>query len=269
MKNLRLRLLSLLVIAYMIVAFTWWTLLLFKKNEDARDAKTYSLWLVMVADGHVENEEEFKHTNLYLNLQEDYKRQEYMIMGEALFFVVSLVIGIWLINRSYHREIETATQQRTFLLSITHELKSPIASIRLVLETFVKRLSKLNPEQSNRLTNSALQEIDRLNELVNNLLLAAKVETAYIPTKEAIDLSNLFQEVIEKLRTKYPQVNFLFSKQTEEVEIQADKLGMSSIAFNLLENAIKYGEGEKQIGIDLERQNGSVLLAWCLRNFIE
>ena len=244
----------------MLVAFTWWTLLLFKKNEDARVAKTELLWYGMIAEGHVKTEEEFKHTNLYLDLQKGYNRQEYMIMGEALFFVVSLVIGIWLINRSYHREIETATQRRNFLLSITHELKSPIASIRLVLETFVKRLSNLNPEQANKLTNSALQETDRLNELVNNLLLAAKVETAYTPTKEAINLSNLFHEVIEKLRTKYPQVNFLFSKQPEEVEIQADKLGMSSIAFNLLENAIKYGEGEKKIGIDLQRQNGSILL---------
>ena len=259
MTNIRLRVLSYIVIAYLLIAFTWWTILLYQKNRDALQAKTQLLMMGMAAEGHVKNLEEFQHTTAYLDLQKEYKRQEWMIMGEALVFVISLVIGVWLIHRSYNREIEAANQRRNFLLSITHELKSPISSIRLVLETFIKR--NLRKDQVDKFSNSALMETDRLNELVNNLLLAAKVETAYQPTKEKINLTELFKDVISKLATKFPQAKFHFNQSTTTTEINADKLGMSSIAFNLLENAVKYSNGSSKIDIALERQNENILLS--------
>ena len=59
-----------------------------------------------------------------------------------------MAIGVWLINRGYNKEVNAAKQRRNFLLSITHELKSPLASIRLILETLRKR--KLTQEQSEK-----------------------------------------------------------------------------------------------------------------------
>ena len=144
-QNLRLRLLSYIVIAYMMMAFAWWSILLFTKNRDAFRAKRDLFRIGMIADGTVKNDQEFLATDVYKNLSKQYQRQEWMILGEATFFVISLVIGVWLINRGYNKEVNAAQQRRNFLLSITHELKSPIASIRLVLETFMKR--KLSPEQ--------------------------------------------------------------------------------------------------------------------------
>lgn len=250
-KNVRLRLLSNVVILYMLLAFAWWSFLLFTKNRDAFVAKADRNKMMMIADGFIKSDEEFLQTDLYKELEDKYKRQEWMIMGEASVFVLSLVIGVWLINQGYNKEIEAAQQRRNFLLSITHELKSPIASIKLVLETFIKR--DLQTNQINQLSNNALKETDRLNNLVTDLLLAAKVETAYTPHLESINLSLFLEDIIKDLQNKYPAVTFNFRKPVQDVFTQADKTGLTSVAINLLENAVKYKTDTPKISTVLRK----------------
>lgn len=257
-QNIQLRLLSYTVIAYMMMAFAWWSVLLFVKNNDAFEAKRDLLRMGMAAEGLVRSNAEFYQTERYLLLARQYRRQEWMIVGEASVFIISLVIGIWLINRGYHREVMAARQRRNFLLSITHELKSPIASIKLVLETLLKR--QLTKAQSDKITQSALRESDRLNDLVNDLLLSARLETAYQPYVEDLDLSALLRDLVQKLQEKYPQVAFSFIENTPTGLVRADKSGITSVALNLLENAVKYSPEAPAIEVRLMRNNGTV--AW-------
>jgi len=240
MTNIKLRLLSYFVIAYMLIAFAWWSILLYQKNRDAYLAKTELLRMGMVAEDIYKTEEHFQHSTSYLKLTKKYKRQEWMIFGEAGVFIISLVLGIYFINRGYNREMEIATQRRNFLLSITHELKSPIASIRLVLETFLKR--KLKPEQHSKLGNNAIADVERLNELVNNLLMAAKLETAYQPQLEHLEMSDLVNDIFEKMEEKFPTINFRKSVAPNIEMMEGDKMGMVSIITNLIENAVKYNQ---------------------------
>jgi len=255
-RNLRLRLLSYGVIAYMMLAFAWWSILLFIKNRDAFYAKRDLLRIGMVAEGLVSNNEEFQEQPVYRELYRQYQSQEWMILGEAAVFMISLVIGVWLINRGYHKEMMAAQQRRNFLLSITHELKSPIASIRLVLETLQKR--QLAPQQFNKLTDNALMETERLNTLVNDLLLSAKLESAYQPHAEPIDLGELLEDLIQQLESKYPRVQFSFRQENDISYISGDKLGLTSVALNLLENAVKYSGNEAVIEVSIRQEGGKV-----------
>ena len=238
-RNIRLRLLSNFVIFFMLIAIAWWSILLYTKNRDAFQGRAGESKVLMIADGKIKNDAEFLETNFYKDLKKYYERQEWMILGESLVFVLSLIFGVYLINRGYNREIDAAQQRRNFLLSITHELKSPIASIQLVLETFIKR--ELSAAHINQFSSNALKETERLNDLVNDLLLAAKVETAYVPHLETINLKQFLGEIIERLQNKYPEVAFDFRKPATDIFIQADKTGLTSVAVNLLENAVKYG----------------------------
>jgi len=259
LKNLRLRLLSNVVIFYLLVAFTWWTVLLYTKNRDAFEAKAKYMELVMAAEGGIQSNHEFHHTKAYQELYQKYKRQEWMIFGEALVFIISLVIGIYLINRGYNKEMVAAQDRRNFLLSITHELKSPIASIRLVLETFIKR--NLNQEKVTQLSNTALEETERLTNLVEDLLLAAKVETTYQPVVEGFDFKVLIDDLLNKMKTKFPQAQFSFSTSTDLPLIHADKTGITSITLNLIENAIKYSPKEAiKIAVRLINREGQFYL---------
>ena len=243
-QNIRLRFLSYLVIAYMMMAFTWWTVLLFTKNRDAFEAKSELMKIGMIAEGVIKNDSQFLASAQYESLSKHYTRQEWMIVGEAVVFVISLVFGVYLINRGYNKEMIASQQSRNFLLSITHELKSPIASIRLVLETLLKR--ELPREKTSQLQGNALKETERLNTLVNNLLFSAKLESAYQANKEPLDLHELLEEIIAKLSDKYPDTHFSFKQEGEMPYFQGDKMGMISVVLNLLENAVKYsGNGGK------------------------
>ncbi len=257
--NVRLRLLSLIVIAYMMLAFAWWSVLLYTKNQDAFEAKRELLKMGMVAEGLVSSEADFYQSNRYLNLEDQYRRQELMILGEATVFVISLVISIWLINRAYQKEVLTAQQQRNFLLSITHELKSPLASIRLVLDTLAKH-KRLQPKQEEGLIRNGLQETERLHGLVNDLLLSARLESAYQPDRDRINLRELFQEVLSSLETKYPGADFCFEEKHPIENLRGDKAGLTSVAYNLLENAVKYSQDAPQVAVKVDTDNGHAVI---------
>jgi signal transduction histidine kinase len=247
------------VIFYMLIAFSWWTILLFIQTRDAFEAKSQLLRMGMAAEKIYDNEDHFLQTAQYQALVKKYKRQEFMIVGEALAFICSLVFGIWMINRGYKHQVEAAQQSRNFLLSVTHELKSPLASIRLVLETFLKR--QLTPEQLHRLSNNGLRETDRLTTLVNDLLLAAKVETAYQPQFEEIDLRQIIIESVAPIEEKNPKVQFELDAPNFPVLLQLDRQGMVSVIQNLVENAIKYGGEIPQVSIMLAKKDNKTFLS--------
>ena len=180
-----------------------------------------------------------------------------MIFGEATFFVVSLLIGFYLINRGYREEVRVEKERRNFLLSITHELKSPIASIKLVLETFLKR--NLPKSQQDQLSRTGVKEANRLNNLVNDLLLAARLEGPYEPNLEPIDLVEMLEDILIDLRAKYPNVHFGMGTEGEMDTINGDASGLSSIAINLLENAVKYSPAPASIDVKLSRENGHLI----------
>ncbi|MBL7831169.1 MAG: GHKL domain-containing protein [Saprospiraceae bacterium] len=254
----RLRMLSYVVIIYMLLAFSWWSVLLYVKNNDAFEAKTTYLKLIKIGSKQVNSESEFLLSPEYLDLRSKYKRQEYMIFGEAIVFIFSLMAGIWLINRGYHREVQLARQKRNFLLSVTHELKSPLASIRLILETVQKR--KLSEEQKQQLTESGIKENDRLTTLVNNLLTATRLETIYKPTKEPINILTLVDEEINRLKLLHPGRKLNLKKENSLPEMNLDRTGIVSVISNLVENAIKYSNENTEVDIQISLKEDNLLI---------
>ena len=242
----RVRIVTLLATSYILLAFVWWTVLLFRKNEDANTAFLQSIRLQLKAEGQYIDEIQLKLTPQYLNLQIQQTRYNRMIWSEGTVLFMGLLVGIWAINRSFKKEVDLSNQRRNFLLSITHELKSPIASIQLVLQTLQKR--KLEEHQFNHLVNSANKESDRLNELVNNLLLSAKLETAYEPVFEEMNVSNMLDEIVSKIKFRFPKLDIIFTKNEVPI-LRGDRQGIVSIFTNLIENAAKYSPNQPIIHI--------------------
>ena len=253
MLNNQLRIISYLVIFYMLLAFSWWTVLLHTKNRDAFLAKNELLKLSLIAKNEIKNEEEFLKNSFHIELRDAYKRQEWMILGEASVFVLSLLIGIVFINRGYHKEILAAKQSSNFLLSITHELKSPIASIRLGFETLQRK--KLSEEQSHVLLKNGINDTDRLNNLVSDLLLSARLESTYQLNTELFSLEILIEECVQLLKQKFPTAILKVNLIQEMPEILADYSAIRSVIINLLENAVKYSDSVPEINIGLTSNN--------------
>ncbi|MFK8162849.1 MAG: sensor histidine kinase [Lewinella sp.] len=256
----RLPILIYLIIAYMLLAFGWWSILLLRKNEQAHISQVNELAYRMAVQQGSNDEEAFRNTEVYQELTSDFDRGQKMIIGEAVILILSLIGGLILLFRSLRKEISAAQQQRNFLLSITHELKSPLAGIRLILETFQKR-RELKPEIQEKLSTNALAETDRLTALVNDLLLSAKLENVYDINEESLDLGQLIHEAADIVAMKYKSASLHVDIAQDVGLVKGDRLGLTSVAVNLIENAAKYSQPDPVIHTSLQR-GGAKELIW-------
>nr|MBS0037041.1 HAMP domain-containing histidine kinase [Saprospiraceae bacterium] len=256
--NQKLRLLSYVVIAYMLLAFAWWTILLNTKNEEAYTAKKESLKISMMVDGTYTTEAEFIQTEKYTALKDRYKRRQLMIFGESLVFVISLFIGFWLINKGYRDIIKNSKNKTNFLLSISHELKSPVASVRLALETLIKR--DLEKSQLKKISAGALKENTRLGALIENLLLAAKLEESYEINREVVRVADIILPIVNNEKLKYPSAEIQINIDDSVKLIHTDKFALHTILNNLIENALKYSPGIKRVLIQFKAADNDLLI---------
>ncbi|MEO0041048.1 MAG: hypothetical protein RL329_496 [Bacteroidota bacterium] len=238
------RLFSLVSVTYMMLAFVWWTALLTRRNNELFQLKVENLALHMKAENVFQDTLSFQKSIHFQVLSADYQKHRRMVVGEGSFLFLGFMSILWMIQWGYRRDIAMAQQRRNFLLSITHELKSPLASIKLILQTILKR--DLEKAQVQKLCDSGQKETERLTELVNNLLLSARLDAIYKPIREEIKVAQLVEEVIQRFRTRFP--NALLEIVSNEVPIlRAEKLSLISVLMNLLENAVKYSKGTAEI----------------------
>ncbi len=248
----------------MLLAFGWWSILLLRKNEEAHNARVDKLAIELAVQKRIERASDFRLTENYQRLTDHFERQQRMILGEALLLVLSLAGGLYLLYRNLKKEISAAEQQRNFLLSITHELKSPLAGIRLILETFQRR-RELKPEIQQKLSTNALAETDRLTALVNDLLLSAKLENVYQLNREAIDFGELVQDAADRVVMKYRGANVHVDIEPDIPKIFGDKPGLTSVVVNLLENAAKYSQPDPVIRTILQK-GGESEIVWTVED---
>lgn len=225
---------------YLVLAIGWWSVLLFSKNEELYQAEL-QYYECLSSDAPTEEALEALHVKR--------ERQKWMILGESLFLTLSVLAGIYLISRAYWRESAAARQQQNFLLSITHELKSPLAAIRLSLETMQRKALPENVQK--QLVDSALKEDRRLEELVDKLLLAARVEGAPSLTLQPVALAPVIEKVTGHLRIQWPDRRVQVDMLPVRILVTADAGGLQSVLNNLLENAVKYTEPGEGILVEV------------------
>lgn len=256
-RRTRIRTLYIVLVGYVILFSGWWTYLLLSKNADVYDTKI-ELLKAELANENLSYLDDIEQTVAYQEIIQKKNSQRNMIIAEGLVFFIILMVGVWFVYKSFRQEMKLAAQQRNFLLSITHELKSPIASIRLILDTFIKR--NLKQEQIQRFAKNGVKEATRLLRLVNNILLAARLESGFHMSKGDVDLKVLIRDIVDQLQDKHP--NTLFSLQMDKVVpvIQADTVALTSIALNLLENAVKYCPADTHVDVTIKHQHNDIIL---------
>ena len=242
-----------LIVVYILAAGFWWSYLLHTKNKEVLDAQLKRLELIQSS---VFEDQDSVIKEKVAVLQR-FNRQRWMIIGEGAVFMILLLVGLWRIYRIRQKELALALQQQNFLLSITHELKSPIASIQLVLETIQKR--QLSIDQLQKLSNSGLKENERLHRLVQDLLLAARVEGGYEYVFEEVNLSELLAETIVWAKPKFSG-EICFKTEEDLFLSKADKNTLLTAFSNLIENAIKYSDEKGKIEITAYRKKHQILV---------
>lgn len=183
-----------------------------------------------------------------------------MIIGEGIFFMIIFVFLSFRLKSAIVREFRMQEQQRNFLLAVTHELKSPLASIKLYLQTVLKR--DLSKEQQHQFMSNSLKDIERLDYLVENVLLATKLEGVrpYFP-KEVLNFSELIEGVATLLQVNACTTQVIELDVEPDIQIYADRFAITNVVTNLIENAVKYSPSGKKIAVHLKStQSGDTLL---------
>lgn len=238
------------VIVYMVLAFAWWAFELWRQNDRLLALSEQMLELKHSRSGQGINLTALRETAEYQMLLERHRKHQRMILSEGVFFTLCLAFGLWVINRAARREVALARQRRNFMLSITHELKSPIAAMRLALETMARRA--LNREQIEKICTNGMRDAARLQTLVDDLLLAARLEDDWRPHPEDVDVRSIIQDCIANAQVRFSEANIQVDIPADFPPIRTDRLGLTSVVQNLLDNALKYSPPGAPVRITVE-----------------
>jgi K+-sensing histidine kinase KdpD len=242
---------SSILFGYILLQFIWWQILLVKQNDKIITEKQKLIELMST------NEVQLKLDLNALHLKK--KMQTVMIVSEGTVFLLLLLFGIYRIKLAYDKEAFLNSQQKNFFLSITHELKTPIAATKLQLQTLQKQ--QLDPAIQQELIANALLETERLNMLIDNVLFASRLETGeFITQKEKQNLGVFVESVLKRYYKNELAKGELSYHCTSEIYQEIDVNAFPSVIINLVDNALKYSTIEKEINVELENKNGSTLL---------
>ena len=157
---------------------------------------------------------------------------------EGGFFLLVLLGGMTVLTRTIRYDAQLRKRQQNFLAAVSHELKSPLASIRLAAETLIRRP---DGDHTERLARRMLEEGERLLRMVENLLDTTRLEDGRIELKgESFGLSTaVTAEVARYLEPARSHGIEIHVDVSDELRIVADPVAIETVLRNLLDNAIK------------------------------
>jgi signal transduction histidine kinase len=184
------------------------------------------------------------------------------IAGSILMILV-LMTAFSFIYHTINRQRRLADMKNEFISNITHELKTPIATVHVALEALQNFNAIDDPKKSKEYLDISVSELTRLELLVDKVLKRSMLEKDAIKMDATtIDLHQLVEKVILTMKVQFEKWNATLNITTvgENFSILADRLHMTSVIYNLLENAIKYSDGKPEIDIWLTEMDNSIRL---------
>lgn len=195
----------------------------------------------------------------YQAIESGLNRKLTMYIAEGLVMMLLLLWGMIVIYRSFKKELFLKKLQNNFLLSVTHELKTPLTAMKLYMETLLKR--NMNSDQIHVIAENSLNETKRLQEQVEKLLLSAQLDSnKYELEKQNINLSELVSEHIAHYNKPRQEKDRIFTEIEEQLIVKADPAAIEMILNNLLSNAEKYGGENPSIKVVLKSNQKQVIL---------
>ena len=199
------------------------------------------------------------HGTTLAALGQHFVHTSFLILG-----TISLLLtgGIVMTHRNISREMALARLKSDFVSNVSHELRTPLSLIRLYAETLEMGRLK-SPDKYQEYYSIIRKESERLTALINNILDFSRIEAG---RKEydfrQTDMRELVRNTLESYRYQIEQSGFAFEEKIAEdvPPLSVDREAMARSLLNLVNNALKYSQDQKYIGVNLFRDNGSVKL---------
>ena len=238
-----------ILVSYVLLQFSWWAWLLVDLNTEIVHQREYISELKN--DAALQQE--------HAAFEKEKKKRITMVLGEGTVFLSLLIVGIYHTRRAFRKEFSLARQQKNFLLSITHEFKSPLAAVKLSLQTMQKR--ELEKQKQQEIIRRALIETERIHLLVENVLFAARLESENFETYfEIIDLSDFLRQIVRDFVQRQDHDHEISEIVAPGISVRGDKIALTSMVYNLIENAEKYSPEGTKIEVGLSRNASEALI---------
>lgn len=179
-----------------------------------------------------------------------------MFASEGSFFVLLMLLGAFMIYRALRQTEQTKQQQENFIQAVTHELKIPVASIKLYLETLSG--GKVAPEKTRTFIPKMLEDCQRLEGMVDNVLEAGRLSRQARKMKLIrTNLSTDLHEYLEELQPMFQRYDLKTETSIEPgIHAKTDYHAMRRVVTALADNAIKYSHPDrKELIISLKKVN--------------
>lgn len=174
-------------------------------------------------------------------INNEYKSRKRAYYAEAIFFFFIFIGGFLWLFRSIEKIVNLNRLQRNFMMSATHELKTPVSSIKLISQTLQKR--NLGQTQTDALLKKADLSADRLNALIESMLTAVKIEYKTLITRFLeIQTEPFIQNIIDEMKDLEPFQGTIVLDIEEGMTLYGDPASLKIVIKNLINNAIKYSE---------------------------
>lgn len=200
----------------------------------------------------------------HLKRIEDKKiRRKKQYLGEGGTFLLIIIMASSFIYMAYYRQRKLGKLQQNFMLSITHELKTPIAGIKLNMQTMERH--KLDRPTQQQLISSTIQESNRLNDLCNNILLATQLEDKQNAMyTDEINLADTLASEVEEFRTRYPGISIQEHYHEKDFMFKGERTLWKLVFSNLIENARKYSPEKILIEVETRKELDTVFV--CVKD---
>lgn len=176
--------------------------------------------------------------------------------------VGSIILGFSLVFIYYQKLIQLYRMQQNFISGFTHELKTPIASIRLFLDTFSRH--DLPREDALKYIEFMRKDTDRLASNVDQILNLAKIEEKkYEPNFTTVEANQYLSEIVAKNHNPEIGKTIQFESMCDSVKLQIDPPLFEMMIMNLINNAFVYNHGDsKKLEIHLQKKHSQVLISF-------
>jgi two-component system, OmpR family, phosphate regulon sensor histidine kinase PhoR len=180
----------------------------------------------------------------------------------SVFLVGLTILSFVLLFRNLKKQQRLAELKNDFISNITHELKTPIATVGVAIEALKNFNAMQSPERTKEYLDISSNELQRLNLLVDKVLKLSMFEKKEIELNpETLNLKDLADEVIASMRLQSDKKNAKVTlNHSGNLLLRGDRLHLLSVIFNLVDNAIKYSNENPVIKIDLEEKENDLVL---------
>ena len=172
-------------------------------------------------------------------MEEERSRRINRISLEGVFFLMVLASGMVVLYRAIRQDAMLRHRQQNFLAAVSHEFKSPLASLKLSAETL--SLRDPEPEARGRIVERMIVDLDRLDAMVSNILDTTRLEEGRAALRaKRVCLEEVVQSTVESLRDQAEKETVILQVDVpDHLTVEADPTALRSVLRNLIDNAIK------------------------------